>query len=271
MQHKKISEILIYPIKSTKGYSLQETIVENIGLKYDRNFAIINAEKKVLTARENPNILKIATRFSNSKLTLTAIDEDSIVLDTQNLDKIEDTVTLFKDKVSAKIINHKVNNWISLVLGESSKLIEIDANALRTIKPKYNGKENDFIAFNDVSPIHLISEESLQDLNSKLIDPIIAANFRPNIVVTGCKPYEEKSWNTIQIGECIYDVAIATERCSFSTINPITRKKDSNQEPLRTLSKNRKKGENVNFGIYLTPRKLGIIKLDDELKIIEWK
>jgi len=272
LQQIKISELFIYPIKSTTGYNLKESIVEHVGLKYDRNFAIINADRTVLTARENPSLLKITSRFSDTKLTLKTDDKDVIVIDVFDVDKNEESVILFKDEVSAKISNHnEVNQWISSVIGEPSKLIQIDGDSLRKIKPKYNGGENDLITFSDISPVHLITQESLDDLNSKLENLITVTNFRPNMVVTGCKPYEEKNWKFVQIGECIFDVAIETPRCTFSTINPITREKDTHQEPLRTLSKNRKEGERINFGIYLTPKKLGVVRLGDELKITKWK
>ncbi|WKX75303.1 MOSC domain-containing protein [Zobellia laminariae] len=78
------------------------------------------------------------------------------------------------------------------------------------MKSKYNGKENDFISFSDISPIHLISEESLNDLNSKLESPVTIQNFRPNIVVSGCAAYEEDNWSSITIGDCEFEVTLKT-------------------------------------------------------------
>ena len=51
------------------------------------------------------------------------------------------------------------------------------------------------------------------------------------------------------------------------TINPDTQKLDKNKEPLKTLTKLRKEKNKVHFGIYLIPRKVGIIKTTDEIKI----
>ena len=134
------------------------------------------------------------------------------------------------------------------------------------MKAKYNGKENDLISFSDISPIHLISEESLKDLNSKLESPVTIENFRPNILLSGSTAYEEDNWSSVKIGDCEFDVTLKTPRCILTTIDPITTKVDSKQEPLRTLSKYRKAGNSINFGIYLTPKKTGVINITDKIK-----
>ena len=37
----------------------------------------------------------------------------------------------------------------------------------------------------------MLSEESVADLNTRLENPVSAKNFRPNIVIKGCKAYDE--------------------------------------------------------------------------------
>ncbi len=139
------------------------------------------------------------------------------------------------------------------------------------MKPKYNGKENDFISFSDIAPIHLISEASLKDLNSKLKSPVTIDHFRPNILVSGCLAYEEDNWSSVTIGNCEFEVTLKTPRCSFTTINPVTTKVDSEQEPLRTLSTYRKAGNYINFGVYLLPKKTGVLNITDPIKITGYK
>ena len=41
--------------------------------------------------------------------------------------------------------------------------------------------------------------------------------------------------------------------------------KGISKEPLKTLSTFRRSGNEVNFGIYLIPKKMGIIRLNDEI------
>lgn len=267
MKEIKVSNLIIYPIKSTQGIRLQTGTVEKIGLKHDRSFAILNKDNKVITARENPRLLRIASEISDTKLTLNTTDQTALELDLAALNKKKTTATIFKDEISGEIIKDRPNEWISEALEEPAKLMMIDKESLRPIKEKYNGGTDDQIAFSDASPIHLISEESLYSLNENLEQPVTIHHFRPNIVVSGCEAFEEENWNTVKIGDCIFEVAIGTERCSLITINPNTIQRDENQEPLRTLAKLRRKNNKVNFGIYLTPRKLGTINVNDKLSI----
>ena len=268
MSKIEISQLLIYPIKSTIGIELEECLVESIGLKFDRNFAIINKDNQVITVRENPKLLSISTKIDDSKLSLLTFGEKGIELSLkEKYDSDNITVGLFKDDVNAKIIHHKINDWISEVIDEPAKLIIIDNNKLINVKSKYNGEDNDYIAFNDAAPLHLVSEESVNDLNTQLEKPVTVHRFRPNIVIKGCTAYEEETWKRIKIGSCIFDIAIRTERCSLLTINPKTLERDTKQEPLRTLAKVRRYKNKTNFGMYLIPRKLGVIKKFDELEV----
>ncbi len=266
MNNLKIKKLYIYPIKSCRGLKISTTNIQKIGFKYDRSFAVINSKNEILTARENSKLLNISSEINNDTLTLSTYGIPSISIDLNKIliDKID--IKIFNDSANAKIVGHQTDAWLSHTLEEKCQLVSIDSEQLRKMKSKYNGKENDFISFSDISPIHLISEESLKDLNSKLESPVTIDNFRPNILVSGSLAYEEDNWSSVTIGDCEFEVTLRTPRCIFTTIDPITTKTDSKQEPLRTLSKYRKVDNNVNFGIYLTPKKIGVINITDTIK-----
>lgn len=266
MQEIKVSKLFIYPIKSTKGISLQTSIVEKIGLKYDRVFAILDENNKVITARENPKLLRISSKIDDSKLGLSSVGKTEIELNLKELKNAKIRAKIFRDVTDGKVIEDRINEWITEEIEEPSKLMQIDNEALRKVKEKNNGKENDTIGFSDAAPIHLISEASLQSLNEKLETAVTVHHFRPNIVVKGCEAFEEDNWKTVRIGSCVFEKAIETERCSLITINPNTIKRSEHQEPLRTLAQIRGKNNSVNFGIYLIPRKLGTVNVEDKLE-----
>jgi len=242
------------------------TNVRKTGFQYDRFFAVINAENRILTARENSNLLHIASEIQNDELTLSVHGSGFISIDLNKTLTTTIDIKIFNDVAKAKIIDYVTNDWLSQVLQEKCRLVSIDQEQLRKMKSKYNGKENDFISFSDIAPIHLISEASLNDLNSKLESPVVIDNFRPNILVTGCSAYEEDTWSRIKIGHCEFEVTLKTPRCSFTTIDPVTTQVHSKQEPLRTLSTYRKAGNYINFGIYLIPKKTGLLNITDPIK-----
>lgn len=241
--------------------------IQNTGFQYDRFFAVIDSKNQILTARDNPKLLNISSEIRNDTLILSTngLPPVSIYLSTILIDTIN--VKIFNDDANAKIVGQEIDDWFSHALQQKCRLVSIDSELLREMKSKYNGKKNDFISFSDIAPIHLISEASLKDLNSKLERPVSIDNFRPNILVSGLQPYDEDNWNTVKIGKCEFEVTLKTPRCSFTTIDPITTKVDSKQEPLRTMSKYRKDGNNINFGIYLMPKKLGFIDKTDKIKV----
>lgn len=268
MEIIKLTGISVYPIKSAKGISLETTALENIGIPFDRSFAVIGFDDKIITARENPSLLNIQTKIEKGSLELSATGKKTIRLVLNEIPSVNSiSVGIFKDFTKAIPIEHNINNWISSVLNQPARLVKTDPNALRKMKDKYNAQEQDLIPFCDVAPLHLISENSLSHLNSQLNQPVTIARFRPNLVVKGCEPFAEETWKTVKIGSCLFDVAVKTVRCSFITIHPETTKRHPDQEPLRTLAKLNKLGNEVNFGIYLIPRKLGVIKKGDEVVI----
>ena len=177
-------------------------------------------------------------------------------------------VTLFKDRVPAKLIARVANEYLSNFLREKVRLISINSSELRKVKEQHNGQPDDVLTFNDVAPIQLINLASLENLNSKLEQPLLKTRFRSNIVVSGLDAYAEESRKYVKIGECEFEVIIPAERCILITIDPVRLQKHPKQEPLRTLAKDKRGSDKVNFGVYLVPRKLGNISSTDTLEII---
>lgn len=48
-------------------------------------------------------------------------------------------------------------------------------------------------SFADTAPVHLISEASVEKLNTKLETPLPIERFRPNIILNGCEAHDEVS------------------------------------------------------------------------------
>ena len=95
----------------------------------------------------------------------------------------------------------------------------------RSLKPEdlpVNGKFafEPQTSFTDGFPFLLASMESLENLNSKLEKPAEMKNFRPNIIVRGCRAFEEDDWRTIRIaGKTFYIISMCT-RCTVSSHTP---------------------------------------------------
>ncbi|KAK2503421.1 hypothetical protein MC885_001515, partial [Smutsia gigantea] len=99
--------------------------------------------------------------------------------------------------------------------------------------------QNYQVAYPDCSPIMVLSEASLADLNTRLEKKVKMDHFRPNIVVTGCDAFEEDTWDELLIGSVEMKKILSCPRCIMTTVDPDTGVIDR-KEPLETL----KSGEN---------------------------
>ena len=266
MKNIIISDLLIYPIKSSKGIQIDEIKVLETGFEFDRHFAVVNSENKIITARENPRLLQIRTSINKNEITLFNDKETFLTINTTNTtNDTASEITLFKKGAYGKFVDKNADIWLSNTLLDPCKLIHIDSQNLRKNSNKTISNK---LAFTDAYPIHIVTGTSMKHLNSILETPINDNRFRPNIIISGTeKPYEEYLWKSITIGTCEFDVIEPTERCSLITINPSTLERDSKQEPLRTLAKNKTVLNKVAFGMYLIPKNKGTIKKTDTIKV----
>jgi uncharacterized protein len=76
------------------------------------------------------------------------------------------------------------------------------------------------VALTDGFPLLVGCSSSLDELNRRLAEKNKAelpmARFRPNIVISNSKPFEEDGWKVIRIGDCILHVVKPCPRCKQS-------------------------------------------------------
>ena len=65
-----LSELNIYPIKSCRGISLAEAIVEERGLQFDRRWMLVDENNRFLTQREFVLMATIAVTVDSGQLTV---------------------------------------------------------------------------------------------------------------------------------------------------------------------------------------------------------
>lgn len=263
-----LSEIRIHPLKSGYHISLYESLVFKSGLENDRVFAVVDRKGSVITAREYPKLLQFRVIVEKQKF---LFGEDKIVFDnignTNNFGWYE----LFDEQVKACKLNDAFSQLMSDFLEIKCHVIQLKQSS-RGIKAKYNNlTPNSVLNLSDVSPVHLISESSLNKLNSKLsnANKVAVSNFRPNLVISGKVPFEEETWKTIQIGEVVFEVHCQTKRCNVTLLDTNSLIKNKFSEPLKTLrtfQKSNQKG--VCFGIYLIPITKGKLKIGDSVQVI---
>jgi uncharacterized protein YcbX len=265
-----LSEINIYPVKSLSGISLQNCGVTDRGFKHDRRWMIINEEEKFVTQRTHPQLALIKTKISGNKLILGHKLKDIAPLVIPiNLQLVETAiVNVWDDFVEARMVGKYSDEWLSEILKMKCKLVFMPDESERYVNRNYSFN-NEIVSFADAFPFMMIGQSSLDDLNSRLTEKLPMNRFRPNLVFSGGKPYEEDKWQKIKIGGIEFNVVKPCSRCV--TINVNQDNAEKGEEPLKTLAKYRSEGNKIYFGQNLLHNGNGILKVGDEIEILEWK
>ncbi|KAL5494819.1 hypothetical protein ACEPAI_281 [Sanghuangporus weigelae] len=236
----KVTKLLIHPIKSCRGTSVQEARYTEEGLEHDRKLAIIDAHThKVLTAREYPRMVLIYPRIDLDKgdqfqgihisfpadsgcepFTVPLNPSNEIL---QTWKKVEDVELWGRNDIDGYICqpvdaeDHDApTRMLSQYFGKDVLLV------FKGPRPRPAPPTHDFpdlkatTLYQDGYPLLVTSEESLKDVESHLrgevgnqgvadrwsSDNLVMERFRPNIVLGGAGvPWAEDTWETIRIGE----------------------------------------------------------------------
>lgn len=270
-----LSEIIIYPIKSLGGISLNNSVVEDRGLRFDRRCMIVDEYGRFLTQRERPQMATLKTVISEQDLQVQ-FGNSSIKIPLKLTNNQKMKVEVWRSRCDAFLFDKTINDWFSNALQIKCQLVMMPESTKRNVNPIYAiRKFRDNVSFADGYPVSLICENSLKDLNEKLLVPVSMNRFRPNLVVRDAEPFEEDNWKKIRIGSVIFHIVKPCDRCVITTINQITGVSDVN-EPLKTLAKYRLKpslgGKKILFGQYMIPENFGeTIRLNEKVEILEVK
>ena len=263
----QLSNLTYYPIKACRGFDVAESQVERMGLANDRRMMVVTPSGKFLTQREYPRLALVTPTVKNGMVTLSAPNFDSLQFGIQSTGT-PTPVEVWKSKdVSAIDQGEESAQWLSDWLGVSVRLVHVADGFKRKLNPEYAVHADDHTGFADGYPILIISEESLQDLNSKLDSAVPMNRFRPNIVIRGCEPFAEETWKRIRIGGVEMALVKPCARCVVTTIDKDTLAKS--KEPLKTLSSYRMQELGAIFGVNVIPLNEGAVKVGMSVEVLE--
>ena len=264
MQVIKISQLSIYPVKSAKGNTVSKMWLDAIGPKWDRRWMVVDAHHRFRTQRKFAQMCHIETKVSGDQLTLSAPGADTITLDDPST-KVHEVV-VWRDTVAAQDCGDTAAQWLSDYLGRPCRLVFMADETRRVVNPEH-AKNHEVVSFADAYPILIVSNESLELLNSKLNTQIQMDRFRPNIVVTGCAPHAEDQWKRIKIGEIEVSIVSACSRCIVPSIDQQTGVKDP--KVIEALQGYRRRERDIYFGMNAIHQNVGEISIGDEVTILK--
>lgn len=265
----ELSAIWIFPLKSARRIAVSQIEALPRGLALDRRWLLVDAEGKAITMRERPRMARIQVTIAQDTLRFDAPSMEPLQLDQQTHAGTTRTINIWKDTVQAHNVSAAADQWFSEVLGMPCHLVVMRPADQRLIESWPGVAAGEEVSFADGYPLLLISEASLQDLNSRLETPVTMDHFRPNLVVSGTEPYAEDQWQEIAIGDVHFKLVKPCARCVMTTMDPKTGDTITKGEPLRTLTRYRKTDLGVVFGQNLVVSKPGLIRVGQEIRIIK--
>ena len=267
----QLSQISVYPIKSTRGIQLSNSWVDKLGLSFDRRLVLADQNGHFMTARTEPKLCLVQANITATGLILTAPDMPKLVINYSQLSNNYQDIAVWGDLINAQKAHQEHHQWFSRYLNQPCQLLYFGEQSQRKV-PNTSSRTNQ-LAFADGYPLLLISQASLNDLNQRCSDDISMQQFRPNIVVENCEAFAEDTWSHIRIGEVEFELKKPCSRCILTTVDPLTAQKNSQQEPITTLKNYRQAatgdlaGE-ILFGQNLVPLNQGQITLNDKVTVL---
>ena len=261
-----VSSLIYYPIKACRGFEVESADVERMGLQHDRRMMVVTPDGGFLTQREFPRLALVTPTLKDGTLELSAPHYDSIQLGIQTMGAPMPVKVWSSEGVQAIDQGQEAASWFSDWLGIEVRLVHISDGYIRRLNPQYAVSADDHTGFADGFPILLASEEGLQDLNSRLETPVPMNRFRPNLVVNGCAPFAEDTWNRIQVGDVALAVVKPCARCVVTTIDKNTL--ETSKEPLKTLGKYRKHKLGAIFGQNAIPLNEGTLQKGMKVEVL---
>jgi len=265
-----IQDLYIYPIKSLGGIRLDEAMALQKGLKFDRRWMLVDEEGRFITQRVENQLALLQTRISSHGIEVQHKQQPELNITVPFHQSAGDmvAVSVWDDTVTAEHIHEDLDDWFTEFLRKPCRLVYQAEGERRPVDIRYAENEEQ-VSFADAFPYLLISQASLDELNSRLEEAVPMDRFRPNIVVSGTDAFEEDTWAEIQIGEVRFKVAKPCARCVLTTVDQETGIKGN--EPLNALAQYRTQNNKVMFGQNLIALNEGVIRAGDPVRVISLK
>jgi uncharacterized protein YcbX len=263
----RVSQLYIYPVKSLGGIALDSAIVTDRGFQYDRRWMLVDHNNLFISQREIHQMALLKLKIiDNGILVNHTVKNEFYTIPFEPAKNEFAEVTIWDDTCTGQFVSDEADEWFSKMLEIQCRLVYMPDDSYRITDQRYTA-EDSITSFSDAYPFLMIGQVSLDDLNSRLNESLPMSRFRPNIVFTGGKPYEEDMIHTFTIGNITFYGVKLCARCVMTTIDQETA--IAGKEPLKTLARYRFKNNKIMFGQNLAHKGLGEIKVGEHLEVLK--
>jgi len=253
-----IGRLFIYPIKSCAGIEVQEAMLLETGLEWDRAWMVVDGDGEFVTQRELPRMALIKPQIKTEEMILRAPGMLALYI---ALDAAEEPtlVRVWDDEVKAYDMGSVAAQWFSDFLGQPLRLVRFDPEQQRLSSVKWTGGVEAPHQFADGFPVLVTSEASVDDLNARLraasLEPVGVERFRANVVLAGVEAHDEDRLDVFHVrtdhedGVKLKPVKPCA-RCPIPNIDPATANSSpSVGDTLQTYRQDARMNGAITFGM----------------------
>lgn len=188
----------------------------------DRTFMVVDKDGNFVTGRQYPKLVQVAPKFEGDYMRLSAPGMIDLSVDVARLLTIQPIkAKVWGQTVDAVDAGEEAARWFSRYLLQEDFGLRFvfypmsfptrEVRETNKIFPTL--KKDDAGALHDATSFVLINESSINDLNSRIKNPVTPSQFRPNFVIKGPSAFEEDNWKWVKIGDEVI----------FRNVKPCTR------------------------------------------------
>jgi uncharacterized protein YcbX len=256
-----VGGLYVYPVKSCAGVALDEALLVETGLEFDRAWMVVDEDGGFVSQRELPRMTLIQPKLRESDMVLRAPGMLALHV-AYDIVEGPTTATVWDDTVKAYDMGDLAAQWFSDFLGRKLRLVRFDPDQKRLSSKKWTGDVEAENQFADAFPLLVISQAALDALNDKLrargSEPVTMARFRPNLVIASLddtlaahgEDYLDELSIATEQGEVRLRVVKPCVRCSIPDVDPATG--ETGHEPGDTIATYRvdaRMGGGITFGM----------------------
>lgn len=260
-------------MKSLGGVALEKAILTPTGIKYDREWMLVNETGKFVSQRSYPILATIQVELTELNLVLKNTLGDAgpniqstvkvpLNLENDNTLSTSMEVSVWSSHCQGIDQGDEVANWLSQIIQYSNqrdledpsrkpptaekfvekvRLVRFDQTKARSVEPELIQPMEATTLFSDGYPFLIVAAASLQVLNEHLalkqVEAIPMNRFRPNIVVSDLDSWQE--FNDMDLtdeqGQPLFALRKPCERCIMTTVDQATGEIPVKTEPLKSL------------------------------------
>lgn len=258
-----VHSLYLYPVKSLAGIAVQRMAFDDFGPVGDRRWMVVDDGGRFVTQRQLPQLALVATELDEQGVTVRIPGAGDFRLHST---AISCTVDVWGDQVDALVAAGEVNQALGQFCGLPLRLVYMPDDSFRQIDPSRVPQARR-VGFADGFPLLVTNLASLEELNSRLSQPVEMRRFRPNIVVEGDIAWSEDQWSVLELERVRFNVVKPCSRCVLTTVDPDTGIKSPDGQPLKTLSSYRRSADGVIFGQNALHDGVGPLSVGDAVRV----